>query len=101
MTELNRASEAPTWATLVVLPQPDYPGWTASVDGAEVPIVRVDDSFPAVIVPAGESRIELEFRPTYLRLSLVVTFLSLGALALTWWVGPLLEHQPWRRLRRG
>jgi len=76
---------------LVILPQPDYPGWTATVDGVTVEIVRVDGAFPAVLVPAGQSVVELEFRPTYLRLALTVTILAAVMLAVTWRFGPWID----------
>jgi len=40
-----------------------FPGWRATVDGREVPILRANYAFRAVEVPAGRSRVELSYRP--------------------------------------
>jgi len=40
-----------------------YPGWRAQVDGEDVPILRADSAFKAVVVPRGTHRVAFEFRP--------------------------------------
>ena len=67
-------------AGLVVLPMPDYPGWSASVDGEPADIVRVDDAFPGVVVGPGESVVELDYTPTRQGPALVFTLLGVIAL---------------------
>lgn len=69
---------------IVVVPQPDFPGWSARVDGEEAEIIRVDGAFPGIRVPAGDSVIELRFRPTYLGRALAITLAAVLGLALTW-----------------
>lgn len=59
------------------LPVPDYPGWTASLDGAPVPIFPADVIGSAVAVPAGRHRIELRFIPRTLRLGALLTMATL------------------------
>jgi hypothetical protein len=69
------------------LPSPGYvvdvetwdPGWRASVDGREVPLLRANVAFRAVSVPAGSHRVELVYRPLSVRLGLLVSALALAA----------------------
>ena len=80
---------------LVILPNPDYPGWSATVDGQAADIVRVDASFQAVLVPAGSSVVELGFTPSFLGLALFVTAMAVVALAATWRLGDRFDAH-WR-----
>ncbi|HSJ57934.1 MAG TPA: YfhO family protein [Anaerolineae bacterium] len=77
---------------LLVVSQPDYPGWRARVDGRAQPIQRVDGFLQGVPISAGSHRVELSYHlsPVPGIVSLVVV---LGALAL---VVP-----GWRRSRLG
>ena len=80
---------------LVVVPNPDYPGWSATVDGQAAEIVRVDASFQAVLVPAGSSLVEFDFAPSFLGLALLVTALAVVALVATWRLGDRFDAH-WR-----
>lgn len=56
------------------------PGWTATVNGAPVPVYRANYTFMAIPIAAGNQHVELHYAPPYLRLGLAI---SLGsALAL-------------------
>jgi uncharacterized membrane protein YfhO len=57
-----------------------YPGWQARVDGAPAPLEPVDGLLRGVPLPAGEHRVEIDFRPAVLRAGLLVT--GAGLLAL-------------------
>lgn len=56
-----------------------FPGWNATVDGAPVPIQRVQGAFRAVSVPAGKHSIEMHYRSLSLMSGLLI---SLGALLI-------------------
>lgn len=73
------ALSSQTKDTLVFFSVPYDDGFTATVNGQEVPILNVDNGLMAVPVPAGESEIEFTYRTPGLELSVP---LSLGALAV-------------------
>lgn len=64
-------------AGIVVLVDAFFPGWTATLDGREVPILRANYVGRAVAVPAGEHRIEMRYRPSGWTASCIVA--SVGA----------------------
>ena len=66
-------------ATLVLFSVPYDDGFTATVNGESVPVLKVDNGLMAVPVPAGESEIVFTYRTPGLGLSVPV---SLGALAV-------------------
>lgn len=66
----------------MVISQIDYPGWVAAVDGIETPIKRADFAFQAISVPAGDSVVELRFRPRSVLIGGVVSVLGLAMLFL-------------------
>ncbi len=74
-------------AALLVLPIPNYPGWAATVDGVSVDLVTADTTLAAVVVPAGEHRVEVTFRPDGVGSALLVFGLAAGA-ALALWFAP-------------
>ena len=65
-------------------------GWTATVDGNEVPIGRVNYVLRAIDVPAGEHTIEMKFNPKSLQTTdtaatvaiILIYILALGAIAM-------------------
>jgi hypothetical protein len=58
-------------------------GWEARVDGEKVPVLRAQLAFLAVIVPEGEHRLELSYRPRSFRIGLGLSAAGLlGVLAL-------------------
>lgn len=67
--------------SVVVLRDAYDPGWSARVDGAEVPVLRADGRHRAVPVPSGHSRIRLRYRPPGLAAGLIIASLSTAILA--------------------
>jgi len=62
---------------LLILSEPYYPGWQATVNGEVVPIVQANYLLRAIPVPAGESTITLTFRPLSFTIGLVISGLTL------------------------
>jgi len=52
-------------SVLIVVSETNVSGWIASVDNDDVPLARVNGLYLGVFVPAGDHRIELEYRPFY------------------------------------
>jgi hypothetical protein len=61
--ELVITATAPSPAYLV-LGEIWYPGWRATVNGADVPVLRANHALRAVALPAGESTVRLWFSPS-------------------------------------
>jgi len=64
---------------LVVVVDPFYPGWTATLDGKPAPILRANFAFQAVPVTAGRHELRLSYRNRWVGIGAAV---SLGTLAL-------------------
>jgi hypothetical protein len=67
-------------AALLVLADLAYPGWGATLDGRDVPVLTVDGLFRGVVVPAGQHVVEFRYRPTSAWVGLACTVLGLLAL---------------------
>lgn len=67
-------------------------GWTATVDGRDVPVARANGLVLAVPVPEGTSTVHLEFHAPGLRVAAIVSLLSLLVL-LGWLVLPPLRRR--------
>ena len=63
--------------SLVVLSDSYYPGWKTYIDEQETKILPVNINSRAVIVPAGNHKIEYVYAPTNIKIGLLVSFLSL------------------------
>ncbi len=55
-------------------------GWTATVDGASVPILKVNSRFRGVALPAGEHTVRFTYRPLAFWAGLAVSLATLGLL---------------------
>lgn len=89
--------EAPA-AGLVVLLDPWFPGWSATVDGKPTPVVRADYAFMAVPVAAGSHRVEFSYFPATLPWALLAIAGTLAAIALWSWLWKR-RNQPSRSAR--
>lgn len=70
---------------VLVLSETSYPGWTATLDGREVPILRADYAFRGVALPAGRHVVEMSYRSRPVELGLLAT--GLGGLGLIVLIG--------------
>ncbi len=66
---------------VVVLTDTFAPGWTATVNGRPSPVLPANYLGRGVLVPAGESRVELVYRAPGLRTGFAVALLGWGAVA--------------------
>jgi uncharacterized membrane protein YfhO len=62
-----------------------YPGWKATVNGADASVVRVDHVFRAVAVPPGDSIVRTKYEPGSLRIGAAITLLACGAALVLGW----------------
>ena len=67
---------------LAVILDPFYPGWTATVDGAPVPLLRTNVAFASVPVTAGRHHLHLSYFPRRLLPGLAIAILAAALLVL-------------------
>jgi hypothetical protein len=72
---------------LLVLGDNYFPGWTATVDGKDVPIERVDYLYRGVRVGPGAHRVEFRYEPVSWRIGWITSLLALAGLAVVVVVG--------------
>ena len=75
-----------------------YPGWRARIDGVEVPLMRANMLFMAVLVPAGSHEVVLSYEPLDFTLGAAVSIASSAALLTAALTVGLVSR---RRKRRG
>jgi hypothetical protein len=68
---------------LVRVAIPLYPGWHATLDGAELPLVSVDAAFVGIVVPAGSGEVRLAYAPTLFGVGAAISALALLAVVGT------------------
>jgi hypothetical protein len=81
-------------ASLLVLTRSWDPGWEARVDGERVAVLRAQLALVAVVVPPGEHRIELAYRPLSFRIGLALSGAGLLALLALALAAPPGERRP-------
>ena len=67
---------------VVALSEIYYPGWTATLDGQDIPVGRVNYVLRAVKVPAGQHTLVLTFRPSSVSTTEIIAYITLALLAL-------------------
>lgn len=83
--EYGRIEATMACAGLVVYSAAYLPGWMATVDGAETPILEAYGKLLAVSVPAGKHTVEFRYAPRSVWLGACLTITGLLALA-GWWL---------------
>ena len=86
--ELIYKSQSPVEG-LGVFSEVYYPyGWKATVDGKEVPLIRVNYILRSLLIPAGEHEIKMTFKPRSLHATETIAYCGLGLfmLALALWI---------------
>jgi len=66
--------------SILVVADTDYPGWEATLDGVETPILRANITFRALAVPAGSHQVVMRFRPSSARVGLLLSALSVAVI---------------------
>ncbi|MBQ6186674.1 MAG: YfhO family protein [Prevotella sp.] len=79
---------------VVVFSEIYYPGWTATIDGEQAKLGRVDYVLRALNVPAGEHEVVLTFKPSSIRTTETVAYVSYFVLLLAVALGLFFE---WKR----
>ncbi len=59
-----------------------YPGWTATVDGNEVPVGRVNYILRAIVMPQGKHKVELMFYPKSVDTTETIAYIGYAILLL-------------------
>ena len=75
---LHLSAASPAW---LFLADANYPGWHATLDGADTPLFTAQILGKAVAIPAGEHDIVLRFDSASFRYGLWVTLITLAVLA--------------------
>ncbi len=72
------------WPSLLKLSVAWYPGWRATLNGGELPVVRVDHALMGAVVPAGDGEVEFRFHSNYFAAGLAITLIAALGLLLAW-----------------
>jgi hypothetical protein len=64
-----------------------YPGWHASLDGLDMPILRANYIQRAMALPAGKHKVVFSYKPESYRIGLLISSIALALLALTALIG--------------
>lgn len=67
---------------VIVFSEVYYPGWTATVDGREVPVGRVNYLLRAIRVEPGSHKVELAFFPKSVDITETIAYVAYGLLLL-------------------
>ena len=67
---------------LVVFSEIYYPGWTATLDGKPLQLARVDYTLRGAVVPAGQHKIAMEFRPKSVKTTEAIAYSAIAVLVI-------------------
>src|SRR5204863_6266106 len=62
-----------TSSAILVVSQIYYPGWKATVDGHEVPVMPADLALTGIPLTAGTHEVQLSFQPTSFKIGASIT----------------------------
>jgi uncharacterized membrane protein YfhO len=66
---------------ILVLSETHYPGWSATLDGKPVDLLRADHALRGVALPPGKHTVEMRFRSRPTQVGLTLSLLGLIGLA--------------------
>ncbi len=72
---------------LLIVSDVHYPGWSVTVDGQPVKLLRADWAFRGVALPAGHHRVEMRYRSRAVEAGLALS--ALGLVLMAWLAFPL------------
>ena len=76
--------------TVAVIAQADFHWWRATIDGEPAHILRANHGYQALVVPAGERRVEMTYVDRSFRLGVTISLLTLaGLFCWAWRLRPL------------
>lgn len=87
---------------LLVLSQIAIPGWVATVDGQEVPILQTNYLFQGIPIPAGDHSVTVRYRAPHLALGMIITVSTIACIAgllIAPWLLRLTKPAPEHRIR--
>ena len=61
----------------LIISEAYYPGWAATLNGQPVPVYEADGFAQAVLVPAGDSTLNLNYQPTTLFIGIIISIFTL------------------------
>ena len=82
---------------IVVFSEIYYPGWTATIDGQEAELGRVDYILRALNVSAGQHQVELMFYPKSIDTTEAIAYVAIGILVLA---VIFLGYVEWKRRKQ-
>jgi uncharacterized membrane protein YfhO len=74
---------------LLALSDTFYPGWTATIDGQETPILRANGVMRAIVVETGRHTVNFHFLPGSFRSGAIVSTIAFGTPAIVLLVSSL------------
>jgi hypothetical protein len=88
-SSITRLHTSASTNALLVTSDLYYPGWKASIDGAESPIFCADRLFRAVVVPPGQHIVEFKYEPLSIKLGFLLFSITVTVVFVSAVVVPL------------
>jgi uncharacterized membrane protein YfhO len=93
--EIKTNSERPT---LLVLTDIYFPGWTATLDGQPVSVVRTNHLFRGILLPPGPHQVNYSYKPTVLKIGIALAglcgFIMIVLLVRSLLAGSMKKRKP-------